>query len=262
MQQLLYLIKYLKYKFTAKHKGGHGIHSPFVFDLLTDIIEPRKQYYAFSVIEKIRSELGRDRGSIIVKDFGAGSATMKHKRKIRDMERISSVKNKYGELLFRLVNRFEPKNILELGTSIGISTLYLSLANTKTKVTTIEGCEETAKVAGRVFEKANLKNIEIVVNNFDKVLPEILKNTDKLDFVFFDGNHRREPTLNYFEQCVSKAHNDTVFIFDDIHWSNDMTSAWEEICKHPKTVATIDLFFFGLVFFRQEMKKQNFVINF
>ena len=121
---------------------------------------------------------------------------------------------------------------------------------------------QTARIAEKVFRENNVKNISQIVGNIDIELPKLLKNTETVDFVFFDGNHRKEPTLDYFRQCAAKANNDTIFVFDDIHWTKDMEQAWKQITNHPDVTATIDLFFQGIVFFRKEMQKQKFVIEF
>ena len=177
-----------------------------------------------------------------------------------------SAKNKkYCKLLFRLAYYFKPTTVLELGTSLGISTAYLASANPNSKVITIEGCPNTAQEAKKNFESLGLANIESLIGNFEDVLTtniERLTSNGKLDFAFFDGNHKREHTLKYFTQCLESTHNNSVFIFDDIHWSDEMEEAWEEIKSHPKVSVTIDLFFLGLVFFRKEQAKENFIIRY
>jgi len=249
-------IRYLKYLFSAGTK--HDVHSPFVFNLLTNIIENNEEYYPYADIENIRQQLLSDETSIEVNDLGAGSSVLKNnKRKISEIARHSLKSPKYAQLLFRLANHFHPKTILELGTSLGITTLYLALANKQAKVVTIEGSENISQRAKQNFEKLNATNIESVVGNFDDILISSLNKlcqlpttNCQLDFVYFDGNHRKEPTLRYFEQCLQYAHNDSVFIFDDIHWSDEMEQAWEQIKQHSRVTLTIDLFFIGIVFFR------------
>jgi len=259
MKKIKFLLKYLRYYFTSQ--PIHNIHSPFVYELLTNVLEDENKFYAFDEIEKIRNGWLNSKKEIEVTDFGAGSSVnLSSKRKIKDIAKHSAKSAKYGQLLFRVVNYFQPKTILELGTSIGISSLYLSFPNKKIKLITIEGCPEIAKVASTTIKKAELKNIELIVGNFDTQLPLILKTNQKFDFIFIDGNHRKEPTLNYFRQCLQGIQNNSIIIFDDIHWSDEMEEAWEEIKKHPQVTVTIDLFFIGLVFFRKEQMKQDFVV--
>jgi predicted O-methyltransferase YrrM len=161
-----------------------------------------------------------------------------------------------------LVKHFQPVNLLELGTSLGISTAYMSKASPTKKIITIEGSENIANIAIDNFNRLNISNIQVITGNFDIQLPKLLQNTSTFDFVFFDGNHRKQPTLSYFELCLQHKHNDSVFVFDDIHWSDEMEEAWESIKQSPEVTVTIDLFFIGLVFFRKESTKEHFIIRF
>ena len=258
MNALRFAIKYLKYWFSAK--TAHGIHSPFVFQLYNEVINKKGNYYSFDKIEQLRKKLLLSQKEIDVTDLGTGKS---EKRTVSEIAERSLKSVKYGQLLFRLAYHFKSNTILELGTSLGITTSYLASANPNSKVITIEGCPNISSAAKSNFESLGLNNIETVVGNFDSVLGSRLKTQDsRLDFVFFDGNHRKAPTLKYFSQCLEVANNDSVFIFDDIHWSDEMEDVWEEIKSHPKVTVTIDLFFLGLVFFRKEQAKENFILKF
>lgn len=227
------------------------------------MIYDNRNYYVFGEIELLRQKLLHDERVIKVKDFGAGSKiNSSPERKVKDIAKNSAKDGKYGKLMFRIIQKFKPETLLELGTSLGISAVYQASAAPTSKMITMEGCPQTALIANEVFEKLALKNIETVVGNFDETLPLVLEKFSKLDYVFFDGNHRKEPTMKYFKQCLPKAHNNSVFIFDDIHWSEEMEQAWEEIKSDSALTVTIDLFFVGLVFFRKEQKKQDFIIRF
>ena len=211
----------------------------------------------------MRNALSMSKHQLECIDLGAGSHVNKSSKKSVQTILHSAAKSaKYSQLLFRLVNHFQPSTILELGTSLGISSAYMAIANSKSKLITIEGCEEIAAVASQNFTQLELKNIEQVVGNFDEVLPDILNKMEQVDFVFFDGNHRKGPTLNYFRQCLEKANEKSVFIFDDIYWSPEMTEAWEEIKKHEQVTVSLDLFYMGIVFFRKEQVKEHFIITF
>ena len=262
MKRLVFLIKYVKYWFSSK--TTHGIHSPFVFELYNEVIRKNSSYYSFDKIEQLRQRLLYSQKEIEVTDFGTGTSG---KRTVAQIAARSLKSEKYGQLLFRLANHIRPNAVLELGTSLGISTAYLASAAPNAKVTTIEGCPNISAEAKKNFESLGLKNIETVIGNFDTILSrtlvsELKTRDSRLDFVFFDGNHKKEPTLNYFNQCLSQANNDSLFIFDDIHWSDEMEEAWEEIKKDPKVTVTIDLFFIGLVFFRKEQAKENFILRY
>jgi len=261
VKRLGFILNYLIYRF--KSVNEHGVHSPFVFELLLSTIYNKKNFYPYLQIEKLRGTLSLSRQGVSCIDLGAGSAVNNNTTKsVQTILHTAAKPPKYSQLLFRLVNHFQPKTILELGTSLGISTAYLASANSKSSLITIEGCKEVAAVAKNNFKQLELKNIEQVVGNFDAVLPGVLKNIPQLDFVFFDGNHRKEPTLQYFMQCLEKATEQSVFVFDDINWSTEMKDAWEEIKNHEKVTVTIDLFFMGIVFFRKEQVKEHFVIRY
>lgn len=258
------LIKnFIAYKLKSKSNKGHGIHSPFVFDLLTKIINDKKVYNEYITIESIRRKLLKSKDVITVEDFGAGSKVFSsNTRKVKDIARYTLKSKKYGQLLFRLAKHFKPENILELGSSFGISTLYMAKGNYNAKVYTIEGCKEISMVAINNFTLAEAKNITLITGKFDDVLPKLLNNINRLDLAFFDGNHKKTPTLDYFKLCLQYKTNQSVFIFDDIHLSTEMEEAWNEIKANEQVSITVDLFYVGLVFFRDGVKKQDFVINF
>lgn len=261
LNKALFIFRYIRYYITAQTK--YDIHSPFVFDLLTDVIENNYSYYPYKPIETLRTRLLLDDRTIDVTDFGAGSAlTPNSTRSIAAITKHSAKPAKYGQLLFRLVNRFQPQTMLELGTSLGISTLYQAAAFTNARLVTMEGCVNTAAIAKENFQQLKMQHIEMVTGNFDNTLPRVLSTFSQLDYVYFDGNHQKKPTLAYFNQCLAKAKPDSVFIFDDIHWSTGMEEAWETIKQYPQVTVTIDLFFIGIVFFRQGQAKQHFTIRF
>ncbi len=257
MKQLLFALKYFKYWLSAKN--AHGIHSPFVFQLYNEAINKKGNYYSFDKIEHLRKKLLISKKEIQVDDFGTGKSG---KRKVSEIAERSLKNKKYGQLLFRLAYHFKPNTILELGTSLGITTCYLASANQNSKVITVEGSPEIMKEAKKSFSELSLENIESITGNFDDVLSSVIGHQSSVDFVFIDGNHRKEPTLKYFSECLQCTNNDSIFIFDDIHWSDEMEEAWEEIKSHPKVSVTIDLFFLGIVFFRKEQVKENFILRF
>lgn len=255
--------EYLSYLFNGKYWRGFGIHSPFVFDLIANLARETHPYYAFEAISAWRTALEKSKVKIEVTDLGAGSHhTKKSRRSIGSIARNTAIPPKFGEFIFRLVARNRPANILEIGTSLGISTSYLSLANTSATVTTLEGCPQTAAMAQHTFESLNLKNVSLVEGPFDTTLADVVQQMPSADLVLFDGNHRKKPTLDYFQICLTKVTNHSIFIFDDIHWSKEMTEAWTEIINHPEVTVSVDLFRIGLVFFKKECKKQHFTVRF
>ncbi len=177
------------------------------------------------------------------------------------MKRRSQHKRR-AHLLYRLSRHFQPENILELGTAAGFSTAYIKAPVPESKMITLEGCASLADVASNNLKRLKIKNTEISIGDFDVTLPLVLKKFEKLDFVFFDGNHRRKPTLDYFNRCVELTHEDTLFIFDDIHWSQGMEEAWNTIKNDERVNISLDIFWFGLVFFRKGIIKQDFIIRY
>ncbi len=256
--------KYLYYYLTASSGKGHGIHSPFVFDFIKNVLRDKKKYAYYPIIEKGRQQLLKQKGRIEVEDFGAGSAIIKtNKRVVADMARSSLKPAKYAQLLFSIVNYYKPKTILELGTSFGITTSYLAAGNAKANVYTIEGSPAIAAIATNTFKRVGLKNIQLTQGNFNNILPELLTKLKTIDLAFIDGHHLKDPTLDYFQQLLKHSTVSTILIFDDIHWSAEMESAWAIIIQHPAVTLSIDLFFIGIVFFNPDFNhKQHFTIRF
>jgi len=258
------LLKYLQYYFTASNGKGHGMHSPFVFEFIAKILNDKTIYPEHEKVEKLRSQLLNDNTVLEVEDFGAGSIVdKKNKRSISSIAKNAAKPKKFGQLLFRMIKHYQPAAILELGTSLGITTSYLSLAKTDGRLITMEGSKEIAEVTKRNFRNLEIRNIEIVEGNFDNTLSSVVRGLSTVDFAFIDGNHRKEPTERYFKELLAKTNNNSILVFDDIHWSREMESAWETIKKDAAVTCSIDLFFIGIVFFRKEFKeKQDFVIRF
>ena len=256
------MIKYY-FQFLFASKNEHSLHSPFVFELYTKIIQSKTQFPVFLSIENLRKKLFKNRSIINITDFGAGSRIYKtNQREIRQIAKSAEKNPKFGKLIFRLIQHFKPSTIFDLGTSLGITTIYESKAYESSKISTFEGCPATAKLARENFQELDCKNVEIIVGNIDETLAKKLAQIKQLDFAFFDANHRYEPTVKYFEMCLKKATEKSVFVFDDIHWSAEMHEAWQVIKNHPTVMISIDLFYVGLVFFRKNQPKQDFILRF
>jgi predicted O-methyltransferase YrrM len=263
MQTISFILKFISYKLFSKHKKAYGIHSPFLFKLISETFNSDEKLEFTQKIDSIRNSLLKSSEKITVNDIGAGSKTMKSfQRNISKIAKYSAVKKKYGELLSRIIIKFEPKTILELGTSVGLSTLYLAFPKPESIVHTIEFCPETAKKASQNFKIAETTNIVQHIGNIDEILPQLINETENFDFVFFDANHKELPTLKYFNLCLANSSEKSIFVFDDIHWSNEMERAWEKIKIHEKVTLTVDLFFFGIVFFDKNLSKENFIVKY
>lgn len=258
-------------QFLWQSKNEHGVHSPFVFDFVTKCLydkeskpelngsEQAKQY---QVLKNYRNSVLKNKNTIEVTDFGAGSKVFKsNTRPISKIAKTAGISLKRAELLFRITNYFQPSSILEIGTSLGLATSALTLGNPKAKIITLEGCPETAKIAQEQFGKFGLTNINSVVIEFYNFLKTINNQPSTINLIYFDGNHSKTATLDYFELLLPTITNESVWIFDDIHWSAGMTEAWDIIKKNPKVTVTIDTFQWGMVFFRREQEKEHFVIR-
>ena len=257
-------LKYFKYYLAASNGKGHGIHSPFIFHFITKLLNDKNYYPEYEKVEALRSAVQKDKTLLKIEDFGAGSGIdKKDRRSIASIAKHAAKPKKYGQLLFRMVKEYQPRTIIELGTSMGITTSYLALANSQARVITMEGAGEVADIADQNFKNLGLLNVQVIKGNFDQTLPGMLDELPTVDFAFIDGNHRQEPTERYFNQLVGKTNNESILVVDDIHWSPEMEAAWNTMKKHPCVRSTIDLFFMGILLFRQEFKeKQHFYIRF
>lgn len=246
---------YLRYRRRAVTK--HGVHSPFVFDLITKTFPGDATDFSVFAAEQWREECLANHSEINVRDFGTGQSGP---RKISAIARRAAKSPKEGRLLYRIVKRFQPKAVLELGTSLGISAMYIRAGAPDAKIITIEGCPETARTAREGLHRHKLA-ADVREGDFASTLPGVLAELQSVDLVYIDGNHRRQPTLDYFNTIRKYAHNDTVFIFDDIHWSIEMEEAWKTISADPDLHVSIDVFHFGLVFFRSQQVKEHFTLR-
>jgi predicted O-methyltransferase YrrM len=262
---MLFQIKsYLKFLWQSKNE--HAVHSPFVFNLLTKCFYDTKSKPEYSLLKQYRNSLLQNKNTIEVTDFGAGSRVFKsNKREVAQIAKTAGITPKRAELLFRIVNYFQPDTLLEIGTSLGLATSALALGSrsvgTKAKITTLEGCPNTMAIAKNQLLLLNVTNVESVVSEFGDYLQSQNLKSKIYNLIYIDGNHQKQATLDYFELLLPTITNDTVWIFDDIHWSAEMEEAWEIIKKHPKVTVTIDTFQWGLVFFRYEQPKEHFVIR-
>jgi len=251
---------YLNFLYHSKNE--HGVHSPFVFNLVTKCFYDKKQYPEYAILKNYRKSLLQNKNTIEVTDFGAGSRVFKsNTRQIAKIAKTAGITPKRAELLFRITKYFQPESILEIGTSLGLATSALALGNPKAKITTLEGCKNTLHQCQSQLQKFNINNVDCVNTEFSSFLNNQQPTTNNRQLIYFDGNHSKTATLTYFELLLPSVTNETVWIFDDIHWSADMEEAWEIIKNHPKVTVTIDNFQWGMVFFRAEQEKEHFVIR-
>lgn len=257
-------VNYLRYLLSSSNGKGHGIHSPFIFEFITRVLNDKTTYNAYAIAEGLRQKMLKDTRRVAVKDLGAGSTVNGNaERSVASIARSAAKSKKFGQLLFRMVRHYKPATIIELGTSLGITTTYLALANPTAKLYTLEGAPGIVRVAAENFKALDSGNLALVQGNFDDTLQPLLGSISNLDLAFIDGNHRQLPTEGYFLSLLSKTHHDSIVVLDDIHWSREMEQAWDTVKSHPSVTCTLDLFFIGIVFFRREFhEKQHFTIRF
>lgn len=261
MSSFFELKSYLKHCIYAKGRGGHGVHSPLIYELVTQVLKKDKALYSFAEIEEQRERLLSENNIIEVEDFGAGSRSANgNKRKISEIAKSALQPKRSAQSLAKMAHHYRPNTILELGTSFGITTSYLATANSSSQVITIEGSKEISTRTKKVWEELGVKNIELLTGNIDDVLEEVLESVKKIDFALLDGNHRYEPTMRYFNQIFPYCHLDSILILDDIHWSEEMNDAWKKIISLPGVTASIDFFHFGVVYFKKGRQKEHFVL--
>jgi predicted O-methyltransferase YrrM len=254
---------YIRHRISVQSK--YSLHSPFIYKFWAEILKDHNPYPGYQEIEGFRKELLKDARIIKRIDFGAGSegsAPDTRSVKVRELARGSLVSVTKGQFLYRLVKANQPASILELGTSLGLSSLYMAEAAPTARIITLEGCPETAAIARFNFKKAGKNNITVLTGTFNEKLQEAIRLIPKPDLVFFDGDHRKKPTLKYWEECLPQLHAGSVMVFDDIHWSGDMEEAWKLIIARPEVKVSIDLYHMGLIYFREELSKEDFVLRF
>lgn len=250
------VFEYINYKRIAK--GRHGIHSPFVYDLVDKAFKIVLQKTDSMLLTETFKSLKQNRKIVTIKDFGAGSHKLGSERSIRQIFKISSSVGHYGNILYQLSNYFKPKHILELGTSLGIGTLHFHLGNPKSKITTIEACPETLNFT-KDFLKDKVSNVNFIESTFSDFLNQI--SVEKYDLIFVDGHHNGKATIDYMQRLEKHSHNETIFILDDIRWSDGMFEAWNTLRKSDKYNVSIDLFRMGILIPRKEQVKEHFVLR-
>ncbi|MES2389003.1 MAG: class I SAM-dependent methyltransferase [Bacteroidota bacterium] len=233
-----------------------------MFHLYTNVLSPDKTYADFEALDALREELLDSPDSLLFTDYGAGGEKQaQRKRKVSDIAALAAKPPQLARLLYRLAEEAQAGTIVELGTSLGLSTLHLALPKPDAAVITFEGCPETAKAAKANFAKFKRNNIQVITGNIDETLAPALKQIQQIDLAFLDANHREEPTIRYFNLLAEKRTEQSMFILDDIHWSPGMERAWEKIKADPRVSLSADLFWMGIVFFRSGVVKQDFVFK-
>lgn len=253
---------YIEYIFRAKSR--HSVHSPFVFQLLEEVVRGNSLQTEFHELETHIRSLAHNQRMVEITDFGRpqGKKLYEHRfESIAAIHKASSLRSAYGRMLGRLASFLKPRHILEIGTGLGVSTAYMATGASHASIDSFEGCSVKTQIARSFFEKIKLTHIQSFIGRFEVTLPEYLQKAQSPDLVFIDGNHRLEPTLAYFEMILPKLPYHACMVFDDIHWSADMEQAWSQIVQHKRVTISIDLYHFGIIFFNPEFSKQHFILR-
>ncbi len=211
-------------------------------------------------VEEVRSALLANQTLMEVNDLGAGSTTQKSKRSIAEIAKNSLSPARLSILYSQILYYNDSRYVVELGTSMGLNTLYL--ANKKdSRVFTFEGSHTLANIALTHFELFDTKNITLIEGNIDHTLSEFLQGTEKINFVLMDANHRYEPTIRYFNSFMKRLNEKSIMVIDDIHWSPEMEAAWNELSRHKLVYGSIDLYRCGILFFDPALNRQHFILS-
>ncbi|HNQ11887.1 MAG TPA: class I SAM-dependent methyltransferase [Bacteroidia bacterium] len=246
--------------YLRNRKTRYDLHSPLVYNFVDQVIPNSSLDHPYKSIEKLRKQLLTNRTLIMVNDFGTGiKGQKKYQRSISAIAKNSLKASKYYRLLSESIKYFGTTSILELGTSLGISTLYM--AQSGKQIHSIEGCENTAAIARENFKNFNANNVQSHIAPFDALLPGLLKQ-HQFNFIYIDGNHQYGATINYTKEILKQIKQNCIIVYDDIYWSKGMTKAWEEIKGMNEITVSIDFFEFGFAFINCDLSKENFIIKY
>lgn len=245
-------IVYVQFWFRSKNR--HGVHSPFVFDFVENVLNAR---YKDNEVEQERRKLLKDHSIIKFTDLGYGKD---RSIKISRIAAKSLKKPKEAQLLAKIVRFYGIENVIELGTSLGITTAYMARSKEDVSIQTIEGSKEVLERAKKLWDNIGINSISTFHSSFDDLLPQLTLNENTL--VYIDGNHTYEATLRYFNFFMSTYRDSIILVFDDIHWSKGMEKAWEEISLDKRVCLSIDLFELGVVFLGPRLEKEHFVLRY
>ena len=280
------ILAYIKHVLTAWNTTGEGIHSPYLFRIVRFILRDENTFYCFSDIERRREQLLACPDVLDVVDFGSqGSPEGKLvQRRVCDIAKNHLENPKVGQTLFRLLHfmgqeEHRPLHILELGTSLGITTAYMASVSSQNSVLTFEGSEAVLRVAQGVWRALRLEKIQWQQGNIDDTLfiiysaqrqalsrndqqPALPRNDQRpIDLAFVDANHTYEATKRYVEFLLPHMTEKGIIVMDDIHYSSDMERAWQELKADERVTTSMDLYHIGLLFFDPHYLKRHYRIK-
>lgn len=236
----------IRYRFKTRHHKGRGIHSPYLFRLVTSVLQEKHPYYYFNSIESLRKEIYINPASLNKRHFITRHRGAKEAR--------------CGQIIFRIIQDAQSETLLELGMSTGLETQYMALANQKARCITMTRSAELAATAQKGFQKQGLKHIELHILEPEETPGNIINELETLDFVLFNQLGSEE-CLDLFTQCLRKKNNGSIFVFTNIHGKPDTTQTWKKIRVNKNVQVTMDLYNLGIVLFNPELEKRNYVLR-
>lgn len=255
------LKRYVVYRFRAKMRGGHGIHSPFLFQYYNSVLYGKVKCSYSESPKLLFKLLQQDTTEFEPTSFGA-KTTATAPLQVRHFAASSAISKADGKLLFRIAKDLKPKTVVELGTGAGVGTAYLASAYGDAKVYTVEATPQLVSKAKVNLATVGLTNVECIEGQFSAVLPMLLERIDRVDMAFIDGDHTYDATLANVECILRKAHSNTVIVVHDIHWSEQMERAWEALKLDSRISIAVDLFSLGILFLREGTAKHSIVLRY
>lgn len=257
MSKLYTVIKVARFYWDAV--TPYQVHSPFFYAFIKEVAFNNKHYYIFDKIEHLKNHLKQNDELIEVKDFGAGSKVNdSNKRSISSILTSAAIPHNKAKVLFHLVRHFGCKQILELGTNLGIGTSYLASPSSQSHVTSIEGCPNIFKLATHNLNQFGFNNIRLINDEFSNAIENLVSENAVFDLIFIDGNHSYDATWKYYSLLKSCHSNNAIIVIDDIFWSKGMNEVWQKIRSQKEVAASIEMFDLGIIMMDKNTPKKHF----
>lgn len=243
---------YIKYLFCSRHWRGYGVHSPFAFELVTRVIEEKLPYYKYSLVERVRKSQKMSKRTFVMDG---------RECKLQDLA-SENVDSAYAQLLFRLVNKYKARNVVETDMRTGIASMYLAAPDSKVKVTTFGRDDALNELALHYMKETGFRNVNIVRGTAEKKLQEVVDELDALDLLFVNDCVNGSDLDDRIGVCMSKTASQTIFVVEGIYANESMTASWKRLQANPRVRVTVDMFRYGLVFFKEDLQKEDYYVRF
>ena len=249
------ILSRLKYLLKARHKGGHGIHSPFLFRLITEVIEDRKNNPEYEIIERLHNRAFE----ILPKNIGASFPKINHQAdwsllKLSTLYNKAELPAKYRKMVVRLIYEFEPSAIIHFGPALGVNLAAMAIANNFRPVYQISGDPAYDIFAAELLSDSMIPNVCFLSEN---EVPPIQPS-----FILVNSPDNPGKLRKVVQQCLRRHVDNDVLILRGIHQSVEMETIWRELIGNKIVRVSIDQFEIGLVLFRKGLQKEDFIHRF